>query len=45
MLYQMHIIDSNAIDPILQNIYIANALLNPQRLSYTFYIINLLLKH
>lgn len=45
MLRQMHIIDSNAADLVLQNAYIANALVNPRGLPHTFYEIDLLLEH
>lgn len=45
MLRQMHIIDFNAADPVLQNAYIANALVNPRGLPHTFYEMDLLLKH
>lgn len=45
MLRQMHILDTTAADPILQEAYIANALINPQGLPFTFYGMDLLLEH
>lgn len=45
MFRQMHIFDTTAADTILQEAYIANVLVNPQGLSYTFYEMDLLLEH
>lgn len=45
MLRQLHIIDTKAADPQLQEAYLANALINPRGLSYTFYEMDLLLEH
>lgn len=45
MLRQMHILDKAATDPILQEAYIANALVNPRGLPFTFYEMDLLLEH
>lgn len=45
MLRQMHILDTNAADPILCRAYIANALVNSCGLPFTFYEMDLLLKH
>lgn len=45
MLHQMHILDTNAADPILRRAYIANALVNPRGLLFTFYEMDLLLEH
>lgn len=45
MLRQMHILDTNAADPILCRAYIANALVNPRGLPFTFYEMDLLLEH
>ncbi len=45
MLHQMHILDINAADPILRRVYIANALVNPCGLLFTFYEIDHLLEH
>lgn len=45
MLRQMHILDTTAADPILQEAYIANALVNPRGLPFTFYEMDLLLEH
>lgn len=45
MLRQMHILDTTAADPILQRAYIANALVNPRGLPFTFYEMDLLLEH
>lgn len=45
MLRQIHIINTKAVDPILQEAYLANALLNPQGLPQMFYEMDLLLEH
>ena len=45
MLRQMHILDTTAADTILQEAYIANALVNPRGLLSTFYEMDLLLEH
>ena len=45
MLRQVHIIDTTAADPILQEAYLANALVNPRGLPQTFYEMDLLLEH
>ena len=45
LLRQIHIIDTKAVDPILQAAYLANALVNPRGLPQTFYEMNLLLEH
>lgn len=45
MLRQMHILDTNAADPILWQTYIANVLVNPRGLPLMFYEIDLLLEH
>ena len=45
MLRQVHILDTSAADSTLQNAYIANALVNPRGLPFTFYEIDLLLEH
>ncbi|MCJ1348014.1 hypothetical protein MMC31_006244 [Peltigera leucophlebia] len=45
MLRQLHIFDTNAADPQLQEAYLANALVNLRGLPHTFYEINLLLEH
>ena len=45
MLRQIHILDTTAADPVLQNAYLANALVNLQGLPHTFYEMDLLLEH
>lgn len=45
MLRQIHILDTTAADPVLQNAYLANALVNLQGLPQTFYEMDLLLEH
>lgn len=45
MLRQIHIFDTKASDPILQEAYLANALVNPRGLPHTFYEMDLLLEH
>lgn len=45
ILCQMHILDTTAADPILQRAYIANALVNPRGLPFTFYKMDLLFEH
>lgn len=45
LLRQIHIIDIQAGDSILQEAYLANALVSPHELPYTFYKMNLLLKY
>ena len=45
MLRQMYILDTAAADPILREAYIANALVNPRGLPFTFYEMDLLLEH
>lgn len=45
MLRQLHIIDIKAADPLLQEAYLANALVNLQGLPHTFYKMDLLLEH
>lgn len=45
MLRQLHIFDIQAADPILQEAYLANALVNPRGRLQTFYEIDLLLEH
>lgn len=42
---QIHIIDTTAADFILQEAYLANALVNPRGLPHTFYEMDLLLEH
>lgn len=42
---QIHIIDTTITDLILQEIYLANALVNHRGLLYTFYKMDLLLEH
>lgn len=42
---KLHIIDTKAADHILQEAYLANALVNPWGLSNSFYKIDLLLEH
>lgn len=41
----MHIFDTKAIDLVLQNVYLANALINFKGQLRTFYEINLLLEY
>lgn len=45
MLRQMYILDTNAVDPIFRQAYIANTLVNPRGLPFTFYEMDLLLEH
>lgn len=45
MLRQLHIFDTEAADPQLQEAYLANALVNPRGLPQTFYEMDLLLEH
>ena len=45
MIKQLHIIDTKSAAPILQEAYLANALVNPCGLPHTFYEIDLLLEH
>lgn len=45
MLRQVHIFDSSAASPILQEAYLANALVNLRGLPFTFYEMDLLLEH
>lgn len=45
MLRQLHIFDTKTADPILQETYLANALVNPRGGSRTFYKMDLLLEH
>lgn len=45
LLRQIHIMDTNAADLVLQDTYLANALVNPRGLSYNFYEMDLLLEH
>lgn len=45
MLRQIHIINTKAANPILQEAYLANALVNPRGMSHTFYEMDLLLEH
>ncbi len=45
MLRQLHIFDTQAADPILQEAYLANAFVNPRGQPQTFYEMDLLLKH
>lgn len=45
MLRQLHIFDTKASDPQLQEAYLANVLVNPRGLPHTFYEIDLLLEH
>lgn len=44
MLRQIHIFDTTAANPVLQNAYIANALVNLRGLPFTFYEMDLLLE-
>lgn len=45
MLRQVHIFDTKAADPILQQAYLANALVNPRGKPQSFYKMDLLLEH
>lgn len=45
LLWQLHIIDTTAAHPILQEAYLANALVILRGLPHTFYEMNLLLEH
>ena len=45
MLRQLHIMDTTASDPILQQAFLANALVNPQGRKDSFYEVDLLLEH
>lgn len=45
MLRQIHVFDTEAADPILQEAYLANALVKLRKLPHTFYEMNLLLEH
>lgn len=45
MMRQVHIFDTKAVDPILQEAYLANALVNLRGLPDTFYEMDLLLEH
>lgn len=45
MLRQLHIIDTKAADLLLQEAYLANALVNLRELPHTFYEMDLLLEH
>ena len=45
MLRQVHIFDTKAADPVLQEAYLANALVNPKGQPGTFYEMDLLLEH
>ena len=45
MLKQVHIFDTKAADPILQEAYLANALVNPRGKPQSFYEMDLLLEH
>lgn len=45
MLRQLHIFDTKASDLLLQETYLANALVNLCRLPHTFYELDLLLEH
>lgn len=45
MLRQLHIFDTDASTPQLQEAYLANSLVNPRGLPHTFYEIDLLLEH
>lgn len=45
MLRQLHIFDTNAADPVLQEAYLANSLVNLRGEGNTFYELNLLLEH
>lgn len=45
MLRQLHIFDTDASTPQLQEAYLANSFVNPRGLPHTFYEIDLLLEH
>lgn len=45
MLRQLHIFDTKAVDPVLQEAYLANSFLNLKGQPRTFYEIDLFLKH
>lgn len=45
MLQQLHIIDTSASNPILQQAFLANALVNPRGEKDSFYKVDLLLEH
>lgn len=45
LLRQVHIFDTSAADPVLQKVYLANALVNPRGLGHTFYEMDLLLEY
>lgn len=45
MLRQIHIFDTKVADPILQEAYLANALVNPKGKPQSFYKMDLLLEH
>lgn len=45
MLRQVHVFDTKAADLILQEIFLANALVNPRGLKHTFYKMDLLLEY
>lgn len=45
MLRRLHIFDTCAADPVLQEAYLANSLVNPRGLASTFYEMDLLLEH
>lgn len=45
LLKQLHKIDTNAADPVLQEVHLVNKLVNSQDFPETFYNIGLLLKH
>lgn len=45
ILRQVYIFDTMAIDPVLQESYLANLFINPRGQARIFYEMNLLLKH
>ncbi|MCJ1346490.1 hypothetical protein MMC31_004707 [Peltigera leucophlebia] len=45
ILRQLHVFDTTSADEVLQETYLANALVNPRGLPHTFYEMDLLLKH
>ena len=45
MLRQIHILDTNTMDPIFWRAYIANTLVNPHSLPFMFYEMDLLLDY
>ena len=45
MLRQVHIFDTKAADPILQEAYLTNAFVNPRGKPQSFYKMDLLLEH